>query len=96
MARPIELERRSSELPVLKDLARSRKAKAEAEAKAAEANAEKEEIKLRLEAIALEAEEKRSACGSEAGSVISGCSRRSVRSTSSAVSSKFVNKKCWV
>ena len=41
-----------------------------------------------MEAIELEAEEKRIACGSEAGSVISGRSRRSVRSTLSAVSFK--------
>ena len=44
--------------------------------------------KLHLEAIELEAEEKRIACGSEAGSVVSGRSRRSVRSASSVVSSK--------
>ena len=43
---------------------------------------------MRLEAIELEAEEKRIACGSEAGSVVSERSRRSVRSTSSVVSSK--------
>ena len=88
----IELERRRSELQVLEDLARSRKAKAEGKAKAeaAAAAAEEEETlaKLRLEAIELEAEEKRIACGSEAGSVVSGRSRRSVRSTLSAVSFK--------
>ena len=94
----IELERRRSELQVLEDLARSRsrkakaeaKAKTEAEAVAAAAAAEEEETlaKLRLEAIELEAEEKRIACGSEAGSVVSGRSRRSVRSTLSAVSFK--------
>ena len=87
-----ELERRRSELQVLEDLARSRKAKAEAKAKdeAAAAAAEEEETlaKLRLEAIELEAEEKRIACGSEASSVVSGRSRRSVRSTLSAVSFK--------
>ena len=44
--------------------------------------------KLRLQAIELKAEEKRIACGSEAGSVVPGRSRRSVRSTSSAVSFK--------
>ena len=44
--------------------------------------------KLRLQAIELEAEEKSTACGSEAGSVVSGRSRSSVRSTSSAVSFK--------
>ena len=94
----IELERRLSELQVLEDLARSRKAKAEAKAAEAKAKAEAEAAaaaaaaeeetlaKLRLEAIELEAEEKRIACGSEAGSVVSGRSRRSVRSTSSAVS----------
>ena len=73
------------------------KAKAEAEAAAAVAAAEEEETlaKLRLEAIELEAEEKRIACGSEAGSVVSGHSRRSVRSTSSAVSFKsLLIKKC--
>ena len=75
------------------------KAKAEAEAAAASAAAlaataaaaaEEEETlaKLRLQAIEIEAEEKRIACGSEAGSVVSGRSRRSVRSTSSAVSFK--------
>ena len=66
------------------------KAKAEAEAAAAAAATEEEETlaKLRLEAIELEAEEKRIACGSEAGSVVSGRSRRSVCSTSSAVSFK--------
>ena len=73
------------------------KAKAEAAAAAAAAlaataaaAAEEEETlaKLRLQAIELEAEEKRIACGSEAGSVVSGCSRRSVCSTSSAVSFK--------
>ena len=75
-----ELERRRSELQVLEHLARSRKA-------AAAASAEEEETlaKLRLEAIELEAEEKRIACGSEAGSVVSGRSRRSVRSASSVV-----------
>ena len=93
----IELERRRSELQVMEDLARSRsrkanaeaKAKAEAEAAAAAAAAEEEETlaKLRLEAIELEAEEKRIACGSEAGSIVSGRSRRSVRSASN-VSSK--------
>ena len=87
----------------MEDLARSRKIKLEAQAKAAEAKAkaeaetaavvaaaEEEETlaKLRLEAIELEAEEKRIACGSEAGSVVSRRSRRSVRSTSSAVSFK--------
>ena len=41
-----------------------------------------------MEAIELEAEEKRIACGSEAGSVVSGRSRRNVRSASSVVSSK--------
>ena len=90
----IELERRRSALQVLEDLARSRKAKAEAKAKAkaaaAAAAAEEEETlaKLRLEAIELEAEEKRIACGLETGSVVSGRSRRSVRSTLSAVSFK--------
>ena len=97
----IELERRRSELQVLEDFARSRKAKAEAkgaetkakaeaEAAAAAAAAEKEETlaELRLEAIELEVEEKRIACGSEAGSVVSRRSRPSVRSTSSAVSFK--------
>ena len=88
----IEFERRRSELQVLDDLARSRKAKAkaEAEAVAAAAAAEEEETlaKLRFEAIELEAEEKRNACGSEAGSVVSRRSRRSVRSTSNVVSSK--------
>ena len=90
----IELERRCSELQVLEDLARSRKAKAQAKAKAeteaaADAAEEVETLaKLRLEAIELEAEDKCIACSSEAGSVISGRSRRSVRSTSSAVSSK--------
>ena len=88
----IELERRRSELQVLGDLTRSRKPKAEAKAKAeaAAAAAEEEETlaKLRLKAIELEAEEKRIACGSEAGSVVSGRSRRSVRSTLSAVSFK--------
>ena len=74
------------------------KVKAEAEAAAAApaaaalaaitaAAAEEEETlaKLRLQAIQIE---KRIACGSEAGSVVSGRSRRSVRSTSSAVSFK--------
>ena len=97
----IELERGHSELQILEDLARSRKAKAEAkaaetkakaeaEAAAAVAAAKEEETlaKLRLEAIELEAEEKRIVCGSEAGSVVSGRSRRSVRSASSVVSSK--------
>ena len=103
IVKQIELERRRSELQVLEDLARSRKTKLEAQAKAAEAKAkaeaeaaaavaaaEEEETlaKLRMEAIELEAEEKRIACGSEAGSVVSGRSRRSVRSTSSAVSVK--------
>ena len=79
----IELERRRSELQVLEDLARSRKA-------AAAAAAEEETLdKLRLEAIELESEEKRIACGSEAGSVVSRRSRRSVRSASSVVSSKI-------
>ena len=73
------------------------KAKAEAEAAAASAAAlaaaaaaEEEETlaKLCLQAIEIEAEEKRIACGSEAGSVVSGRSKRSVRSTSSAVSFK--------
>ena len=73
------------------------KAKAEAEAAAASAAAlaaaaaaEEEETlaKLRLQAIEIEAEEKRIACGSEAGSVVSGRSKRSIRSTSSAVSFK--------
>ena len=77
------------------------KVKAEAEAAAASAAAaalaataaaaaEEEETlaKLRLQAIEIEAEEKHIACGSEAGSVVSGRSRRSVRSTSSAVSFK--------
>ena len=81
----IELERRRSELQVLKDLARSRKAAAAA---AAAAEEEKALAKLRLEAIELEAEEKRIACGSEAGSVVSGRSRRSVCFTSSDVSFK--------
>ena len=88
----IELGRRRSELQVLEDLARSRKAKAKAEAEAAAAAgaAQEEETlaKLRLEAIELEAEEKRIACDSEAGSVVSARSRRSVRSASSVVSSK--------
>ena len=103
IVKQIELERRRSELQVLEDLARSRKTKLEAQAKAAEAKAkaeaeaaaavaaaEEEETlaNLRLEVIELEAEEKRIACGSEAGSVVSGRSRRSVRSTSSAVSFK--------
>ena len=96
IVKQIELERRRSELQVLEELARSRKVRVEAEAKAkaeavaAAAAAEEEETlaKLRLEAIELEAEEKRIACGSEAGSVVSGRSRRSVRSTSSAVSFK--------
>ena len=92
IVKQIELERRRSELQVLEGLARSRTAKAEAKAKAeaAAAAAEEEETlaKLRLEAIELEAEEKRIACGSEAGSVVSGRSRRSVRSTLSAVSFK--------
>ena len=103
IVKQIELERRRSELQVLEDLARSRKTKVEAQAKAAEAKAkaeagaaaavaaaEEEETlaKLRLEAIELEAEEKRIACGSEAGSVVSGRSRRSVCSASSVVSSK--------
>ena len=54
------------------------------------AGAEEQETlaKLHSEAIELEAEEKRIACGSEANSVVSGLLRRSVRSTSSAVSSK--------
>ena len=43
---------------------------------------------MRLEAIELEAEEKRIACSSEAGSVVSGRSRRSIRSTLGAVSFK--------
>ena len=43
---------------------------------------------MRLQAIKLEAEEKRIACGLEVGSLVSGRSRRSVRSTSSAVSVK--------
>ena len=77
----IELERRRSELQVLEDLAWSRKA-------AAAAAAEETLAKLRLEAIELEAEEKRIACGSEAGSVVSGRSRRSIRSATSVVSSK--------
>ena len=77
----IEHERRRSELQVLEDLARSRKA-------AAAAEEEETSAKLRLEAIKLEAEEKRIACGSEAGSVVSGRSRRSVRSASCVVSSK--------
>ena len=77
------------------------KAKAEAEAAAASAAAlaaaataaaaaEEEETlaKLRLQAIEIEAEEKRIACGSEAGSVVSGRSKRCVRSTSNAVSFK--------
>ena len=83
----IELECRRSELQVLEDMAKSRKAAAAAAAAAA---AEEEETlaKLRLEAIELEAEEKRIACGSEAGSVVSGRSRRSVRSALSVVSSK--------
>ena len=91
----IELERRRSELQVLKDLARSRKAKAEAKAAETTAKAEAEAAtdaeeeetlaKLRLQAIELEAEEKRIACGSKADSVVSGRSRRRVRSTSSAV-----------
>ena len=70
---------------------RSCKAKAEPEAAATTA-AEKEKTlaKLRLEAIELEAEEKRIACGSKAGSVVSGHLRRSVRSTSSAVSSEIL------
>ena len=93
IVKQIELERRRSELQVLEDLARSRKAKGKAEAEAAAAAAaaaEEEETlaKLRLEAIELEAEEKRIACGSEAGSVVSGRSRRSVHSASSVVSSK--------
>ena len=80
-------------------MTRSRKPKAEAKAKAeaAAAAAEEEETlaKLRLKAIELEAEEKRIACGSEAGSVVSGRSRRSVRSTISAVSFKSsFNQKC--
>ena len=92
----IELERRLSELQVLEDLARSRKAKAEAkaaetkakakaEAAAAAAAAEEEETLAKLR---LEAEEKHIACGSEVGSVVSGRSRCSVRSISSAVSFK--------
>ena len=75
------------------------KAKVEAEAAAASAAAlaaaaataaEEEEAlaKLRLQTIEIEAEEKRIACGSEAGSVVSGRSKRSVLSTSSAVSFK--------
>ena len=54
------------------------------------AAAEEEETlaKLRLEAIELEAEEKRIVCSSKAGSVVSGRSRRSVRSTSNSVSFK--------
>ena len=66
------------------------KAEAEAAAAAAAAAAEKEETlaKLHLEAIELEAEEKRIACCSEAGSVVSGRSRRSFRSALSVVSSK--------
>ena len=99
IVKQIELERRRSELQVLEDLARSRKAEAKAEAKSAAAAAlaatmaaaAKEEetlAKLRLQAIELEAEEKRIACGSEAGSVVFGRSRPSVRSTSSAVSVK--------
>ena len=76
------------------------KVKAEAAAAAAlaaiaAAAAEEEETlaKLRLQAIEIEAEEKRIACGSEAGSVVSGRSRRSVRSTSTAVSSKSLSIK---
>ena len=92
IVKQIELERRRSELQVLEDLARSRKAKAKAEAEAAAAaGASQEEetlAKLRLEAIELEAEEKRIACDSEASSVVSARSRRSVRSASSVVSSK--------
>ena len=101
IVKQIELERRRSELQVLEELARSRKVKVEAEAKAAEAKvkaeaeaaaaaAEEEETlaRLRLQAIEIEAEEKRIACGSEAGSVVSGRSRHSVRSTSSAVGFK--------
>ena len=65
----------------MEDLARSRKAAAAAEEEETLAN-------LRLEAIELEAEEKRIACGSEAGSVVSGRSRRSVCSASSVVSFK--------
>ena len=84
MVRQIELERRRSEVQVLEDLARSRKAKVEAEAKtkAKAAAAEEEEtlFKLCLEAIELEAEKKRTWCGSEAGSVVTG--------RSSTVSSK--------
>ena len=82
--------------------AKAAKAKGKAEAQAAAAAAaaaalaataaaaaEEETLaKLRLQAIEIEAEEKRIACGSEAGSVVSGRSRRSVRSTSSAVSFK--------
>ena len=66
------------------------KAEAEAAAAAAAAAAEEEETlaKLRLEAIEIEAEEKRMACGSEASFVVSERSRRSVLSTSSAVSYK--------
>ena len=83
----------------MENLARSREAKAKAEAESAAAAAlaataaaaaEEEETlaKLHLQAIELEAEEKRIACGSEAGSVVSGRSRRSVRFTSTAVSVK--------
>ena len=73
------------------------KAKAEAEAAAASAAAlaaapaaeeEKTLAKLRLQAIEIEAEEKRIACSSEAGFVVSERSKRSIRSTSSAVSFK--------
>ena len=85
----------------MKNLARSRKAKVEAEAKAAEAKAKAEAeaaaaakaeetlTTLRLEAIEQGAEEKRIACGSVTASVVSGRSRRSVRSTLSVVSCKI-------
>ena len=93
-----ELDRSRNVKVEAKAKAAEAKVKAEADAAAAAAAAlattaaaaaEEETLaKLRLQAIEIEAEEKRSACGSKPGSVVSGRSRRSVRSTSSAVSFK--------
>ena len=82
----VEAEARAAEAKV-KAEAEAAAAAAAALAATAAAGAEEEETlaKLRLQAIELEAEEKRIASGSEAGSVVSGRSKRSVRSTSSAV-----------